>query len=340
MRDYLAIIKQLEAYYPKARGTATLNGALQAQDEDLRQALVPFANSTMRAIERVNRWRMGYMTTTVVTASGTSLYSFSGGSWTHIHRIYWRWSTGRIVPLELMEQNEPRLVYGDGSGAIPGNPRFYALVGARGDQIQLFPTPDGAGPDAGNYTLQIEYYQELPQIIEAAATTGAASVTGTFVPANSGTYVLANGALSANPNTDVVVVRGAGAPTGLTGINAFDDASTTWSAIVANTFTMATAAVTVATGAQTFFYAANWLIDIWPKVLAFGMLREVAQYLQSDKIAVWDARYEKELEDLMEWDQQSRHDVEVLAAGVSGQRQAQLRDINWPQLFDERGVTN
>lgn len=340
-RDYLAIVKQVEGYQPKALGTATLNAVLQTQDEPLRQNLLDYANFALSELEKVNRWRKGFTATTVVTAAGTSLYSFASNGWINIHKIYWRYSTGRVVEMELMDQQEPRMIFGDGPNAQQGPPRFYALVGAQGSQLQLYPTPDASGPDSGNYTLQIEYYQSLPKLIETVGTTTALSTT-LVVPSTA--YLTAAGALAANPNLDTLSVRGAGNPTGKSGPNANDDLVTPWTAFPsAINVTMSSPAVTAIAGAtaQVFLYSTNWLIDNGPKVLLYAMMREVASYEEStDDYAKWEARYEKALEDLMEWDQQSRHDVEVLAGAVAGQRQPLLRDIDWPSMFETRGVVN
>lgn len=323
MRDYLQVVRAVEGYYPQALGGAS------GKDERLRSSLVRFINATFREIERVNRWRLGFKVVTQATTPNLATYTPAAGRWLHIHQVYWREATGRIRPLELLEQKEARWVYGDGPNAMPGEPRLYAVLGD--STIQLYPTPDGNGPDAGNYTLQFEYYAELPQIIETTGTT--AGTTALTVPATA--YLTDQGAIAANPTADRLSIRGAGAATGLASPNDKDDSVQPWTAFPgATTVTLTSAPPTNVTAGQTFLYSTNWLIDVWPKVPLFGMLREVANYLQSTTdYATWEARYQKELEDLMEWDQQSRHDREVLAAGVSGQREPQMKgrgDWGWP----------
>ena len=334
MRDYLQVVKALEGYYSKCRGNLTVGGVPQVGDEELRSNLVNYANSTYREVERANRWRLAFKATTFVTTPGTSSYFLVNGRWLHFHRIYWRESTGAIVPLELVEQREARLLYGDGPNAARGKPRMYSIL--ENSNIQLYPTPDNGGPDSGNYTLQIEYYSELPQLIETTGTT-AASTTLT-VPST--VYLTAAGADAANATADKVVVRSAGGLTGIAAPYQNDDFLIDWTAFpTPTTVTLGAQPTVVVTSQQTFFYATNWLIDVWPKVLIFGMLREIATYLKDTTgYTTWEGRYQKELEDLMEWDQQSRHDQEVFASGVAGQRQGQFRGLSATYPWGNSGV--
>lgn len=316
MRDVLQIIRAAESYYPQALG------AVAQKDERLRSSLTRYLNANFREIERITRWRRGWKNTTIVTVPSTSTYSLAGGRWLFIHEIYYRLSTGTIVPLELLEEQEGRLVYGDGANAAPGKPRYYSVLN---QQIQLYPTPDDAGPDSGNYTLQIEYYSELPQIIETVGTWAGGAPTTITVPATA--FLTEQGADPANPGLDTLSLRNAGNLTGLAAPNDKSDYVGVWSAFPnATDVTIATAAASAVTTFPLYLYSTNWLIDVWPKVPLFSLLREIAAYLQSTTdVSMWEGRYQKELSDLMDWDVGSHADHEIMAAAVSGQREPILK---------------
>jgi hypothetical protein len=322
VRDYLQVVKKLEGFYSKCRGSQSIGGVAQQGDEELRQNLVGYANYTFDELEKAQRWRRGFQVQTAVTTPGTATITLA--EWLQFHRIYWRESTGQIVPMELVEQREARLLYGDGANAARGRPRMYSILA--NDTLQIFPAPDAGGPDGGNYTLQVEYYNRLSKIVETTGTTAASTVL--TVPST--VYLAANGISAANAAGAKVVIRTAGAATGLVAPLNFDDFLTTWSAFpLATTVTLGAQPDSVVTSQQVFFNATNWLIDLQPQVLLFAMLREIANYLKDTTgYSTWEGRYQKALADLEEWDAQSRHDQEVFASGISGQREGQFRGIN------------
>jgi hypothetical protein len=349
-RDYLQIVRAVEGLYPKSKGLGD-QANFPNQDEQLRIQLAVFANEVFREVERMRRWRLGWKTAQITTGQGTALYDLPTDCQA-VKRIWWKKASGGIQILRLADESEIRLVKGEGTVPPQGSPQLWAWApanwitnsgqllgtGARG-RFQIWPAPDGQGPDSGQYTLQIDYYAELGPIVECVCSTtaGGSSLT---LPSNVGNYLQSMGLSSPNPANagSEVTVRGAGSPTGVTAIGN-DDFTGAWGTISASSVTLPLALTpTLVTSAQTFFNSTSWLIRSFPKVVLFAMLREVASYLYADqKYQIWEQRYQKELELLQAWDDDAEHGVEVLAGAVGGQLQPQFRDIDLPMLYEIRG---
>jgi hypothetical protein len=333
-RNILGIFKECEAQYPKCLGTQTLNGVAQVGDENLRQYLPSFYNKILDEAEQAQRWRRNFVTLNFTTTVGTAYYPtfIQQNNIVWVNKLYFIDASGRFRPLELMDQQEPRAMFGEGSLSKNSVPQYYSFLG---DQIELFPPPDNNGPTGGNYQIFVECYSRFPKLIAGlCATAGTTSVT---VPSSS--YYTAQGLDPANAAGNYLTIRGAGNDSGQSGNNEFDDYTDLWSALAANVFTVASAVPTTIAnppGAAIFVNSVNWLIDQRPQVLLFGLLRQVASYLQAmQDYQMWEARYQKEMLDLMDWDNQFRHDNEVLAAAVRGQEQPTLADINFTNLWGQ-----
>ena len=351
-RDYLQIIKRIEGMYPKAKGTTTLVGIQQNQDEQLRLNLVGYFNDIFRELEEIQRWQRNFFVNQIVTTPGTSEYLLPGAlissagvgdNLSFINRIYYRLSSGRIVDLELYDANEPRMMVGDGPNAVPGAPRWYSLQGTQilsnsNLQIQLYPTPDGSGPDSGNYTLQLEYYSQFQQIAESVVDTDGAG-NANFHVAGSGTYLQALGIpVSATLTNQFVSIRTGGNPTGLGLTFARDDYIATWLGMTSSFSGVASVPFLSQTSLPIYYNTKNWLIDLAPAVLVAGVNRQVATYLKdATDYQMWENRYQALLEALVEYDSNMRHDIEVLGGALGGQVQRMLQDIDWPNIFDVRG---
>ena len=75
----------------------------------------------------------------------------------------------------------------------------------------------------------------------------------------------------------------------------------------------------VVTSAQTFFHSTNWMIRFWPKLVQFGILREIAQYYGNNAdFALWDKRFSDQMIKLREWDSDRGRGRELMAAGQLG----------------------
>jgi hypothetical protein len=105
-QDYLDLVSNVEAMYPRAIGGSS-------RDEPLRLQLVPFANNAMKEVERIRRWSLAYGTAQQVTTQGVAIYAIPAAILA-ITNLYWLtrldfrvgWRTTRL---------ELRRVYGEGS---------------------------------------------------------------------------------------------------------------------------------------------------------------------------------------------------------------------------------
>lgn len=323
-RDWTELVAVIEGHYPTAVGSSS------GQDNVLRSSLTKFANSLFKGIERMRRWSLAYnVAPPTVTVAGTQSYPFPS-SVVVISRMYWLLSTGQPVTLELYDAQELRRTFGEGPNAQPSAPRYYAI---NGTNIELFPVPDdgAAGNGAGtNYSLIVEGYGALTPIVETTGITTAASTTVT-VPSSA--FLIARGLATAGTN---VSVRGAG---NLGALGAADSLITNWTAFPTPTqVTLASPAITAVAspGAQVFFNSLNWLIQDFDKVVLFGVLREVAAYLK-ENYDVWERRYMTELEEMAQFDFDRKSNLEKMATAVTGQRQGQLRSLDYPAGVEVRG---
>jgi hypothetical protein len=306
----------MEGEYPTAIGSG-------GQDNVLRLSLVKFANSLFKEIERKRRWSLAYGTTSFVTSAGVQLYTFPT-SLLVISRLYYLLPSGDPITLELYDAQELRRIYGEGPAAPQSMPRMFAI---NGTQIELFPPPDTNG--GANYTIIGEGYGALTPIVEATGTTVALS-TQLTVPATG--YLTSRGVPAAG---SAVSIRQAG----YAGINSTPDTwITPWTAIPdATHVTLQNAAITAVVSGQVFFNSFNWLIDGFDMVVLFGVLREVAAY-EKENFDIWDKRYQAALEEMAQFDFDRKSTLERMATAVTGQRQAQLRILDFPGTVEVRGA--
>jgi hypothetical protein len=318
-RDYLDLVSDLEAYYARAIGGSS-------HDEPLRLQLVRYAGNCFKEIERIRRWSLAYGTAQQVTVQGTATYAIPAGILT-ITDLYYLDSTGTPHVLEDYAARELRQVYGEGSASTQGPPVGFSILGTN---VQLFPVPDGSGPSAGNYTLIFEGYQTLQPVIETTGTVN--NSTSLTVPSTP--YLTAKG-LGVSGSTGVSI-RGAGY---VQSAAVTDNWITNWSAFPnATTVTLTAAAPGNVSVAQTFFNSVNWLITDYPKTVEFAMMREVASYLKSDAdYKMWEARYQHELDIMAEFHFDRLRTLETLATATMGQRQNQLRRLDYPLGYEVRG---
>jgi len=321
MRDFVEVLKQVESLYPSSAGGTS-------KDEALRASLVLYTNSLFKEIEREQHWAIARTRTNIAVVAGTATYPIPAGV-TAIQYVYYLDTSGAQVTIDLYEVSELRRVYGEGAVAAPGRPVKWAYIepaaGVR--QIQFFPVPDAT------YTMVVEGYSALTPIAE---TTGATSAASTVLTVNSTAYLTALG-VPANGGAASVSVRAAG-NLGVGG--AADTHVTTWSAFpTANTVTMGAAAVTAVTPAQVFFNSQNWLITDFDKVVLFGLLRMVASYLRDDAgYASWEQRYQHEMDLMRNYEFDRSRSLELMAVGMQGQRQSELRRQDQLTGLDVRGV--
>jgi hypothetical protein len=315
----LDLVADIEGYYPVAQGGNSRN-------EPLRLLLVKYANNAMKEIERIRRWSLAYGTATQVTTQGTATYAIPAAILT-ITNIYYLTTTGSPVRLDDYSAMQLRDTYGEGSIPPQGSPRGFSVLGTN---LQIFPVPDFAGPSAGNYTLIIEGYQTLTPIVETTGTTN--GTTSLTVPSTN--YLLTKGALSSGTNG--LSIRGAGYAQSAT-VN--DNFVANWSAFPdATHVTMLSTPPTIVTAAQTFFNTVNWLIVDYPKVLEFAMMREVAGFLKSDAdYKMWEARYQHELDEMADFHLDRLTTLEQFAVATLGQRQNELRRLDYPLIYEVRG---
>lgn len=359
MRDYVEVLKLVEAYVPQSVGGAN-------QDDVLRSRLASFANITIDELDREQRWSLSYAEPFFTTSAGVETYAIpypvpAGPSLLTspltITRVYYTNSTGKPVLLERMDQYEIQRVFGEAKGlgasaTIPptGPPVKWALLpapataggiiqGAPVLSIYLYPAPDISGPEtAGNFKIRVAGYWKTPPILETLAGTGAASVTLTFSTTGSGSYLLAAGAPASGADYSLnVSIRGAGNPTGVLSLG-IDTHITSWTAIAAGTATLSAAAIATTLNSQTYFNSTNWIIAHWPKILAYGMLREIGTYYgKDDMFAIWNARYIEQLEKLRAYEFDRARGIEMIAAAVPGQKGASLRRLDTAAYLDVRG---
>lgn len=302
MRDWIEVARAVERVYPTATGGTT-------RDDSLRASLVGFADSLFKEIEREQRWSAAYTTGNLAVVAGTATYSVPTGM-TVIEYVYHLDSSGNQLTIDRYDESELRRVYGEGVSSTRGEPVKYSL---KGSTIQLFPVPDAS------YTVIVEGYQALNQIVETTGNTTATSATLT-VPSSA--YLTAMGLASSG--TTGLSVRGAG---NLAGGSVADTHVTSWTAFpTATTVTMGNAAIATVSDAQVFFNSQNWLITDFDKVVLFGVLRMVASYLMDTQgYTVWEARFQNEMEKLREYEFDRARSLEMFATAHQGQRQSQLR---------------
>lgn len=340
-RDYVEILKRLEAHYPQA-----------ATDVKLKQILTGFANDLIAEIDREQRWSLSFNEPSFPTVAGAATYSFPFPAsssnplipHTAFDRAYWiDTPTGRVHPLQRLDKAELQRVFGEGANAIPGKPRYFSVdaqqgysVGAPRLTMTLYPTPDGNGPDSGNYTIHVASYFATPPIIEVQGTTSAASTTLT-VPSGTPTFLTDNGEPTSSASMGLTVsIRGAGRP-GVGG--SVDTHVTTWTAFPnATQITLGVAAPATATNVQVFFNSTNWMIAHWPKLLIFGMAREVASYYGSmEKYTVWETRYQDQLNRLRAYEFDVARGTDSHAVAYAGGLQSSLSVNGETYPYDVRG---
>ena len=129
-------------------------------------------------------------------------------------------------------------------------------------------------------------------------------------------------------------MRGAG---NLGALSVADTLIVPWTAFPSGTqVTLGSNAIGNTTNAQVFFNSFNWLIDGFDMVVLFGVLREVAAYLK-ENFDVWERRYQAALEEMAQFDFDRKSNLEKMATAVTGQRQAQLRILDFPAGVEVRG---
>ena len=323
-RDYLSIVKRIEAVYPQAIGTA--GGA--NHDENLRVTLVSYANDLIQEIDQMQRWSYNWSNTNSITTTyqlGT--YALPTGV-LMVKNLYYVDSAGVRKPLTKYETAELSRVYGDPSSASTpvGIPIRWSLDNR---VVTIYPIPNNAGPTSGNYQIFFESYGTTSPIVETTGTTnGSTTLT---VPSTSflTTLGVADG--------DSVVVRGAGYAQSAS-VN--DDWVTTATTVAASgtTSTLNAAPPTNVTTGQTFFRCQPWVLTYFPKLFEFGMLREVSSYLGADAdYQKWEARYQLELQKARELDLDRTMTLEILATAQPGQKDSQFRRSEVFPGFEVRG---
>ena len=335
-RDWIDILKRIEAAYPESIGGAN-------KDDNLRAALVPIANDAMAEITREQRWFSQFtQNSSVVTTANTQTYACPANI-TAIKRIYYVDAVGKPHDLQYMDKRELQRVYGDyySTAGNVGAPVKFALESSAGSQtgtIFLFPTPDFAGPTSGNYTLIIEGYTGLLPVVETTATTttGGAATTLT-VPSTA--YLTDLGVQSASTSGATLSVRGAG---NLQFAATPDTLQSGWSAFATGTtVTMTTAALAVVTAGQCFFQSSNWLITNFPKVLLYYVLAEIAAsyYGDAQKASVWKGMRDENMEKLRAYEFDRTTPLEILAVAQVGQYANALQRSETLTTIDIRGAS-
>jgi len=333
-RDYLEILRQVEGFYPQSVGG-------NDRDDTLRSNLVIYASDTMQAVNRRHRWSYDYQEISLATVVGTQTYDVSGlANITHhplgIKSAYWMDANNKPTFLDKYDRDELLRVYNLQVAGPPtqnrGAPVRFAItpiIGTSLPSIELFPCPDNNGPAGGSYVITFEAYMALPRIIE---TTGTITTGTTSLTVPSSIYVSLDGQQDA---TLGVSVRGAG-PLQTAAINS--DLFAIPSEAGANTYSLDQPARATVTAAQTFFNSRNWLILYYPKVLLYGMLREVATYVGDDgAFQKWDQRFEIELESAHAHDVEMSMLQDIHAVAQPGQRTSALRMLDQPADIEVRG---
>lgn len=326
------------------------------RDDILRAQLSGYANDTIAEIDREQRWTLSYAEPTFTTTQGTQSYaiplpttSSSITSPLFMARLYYEDTAGRITILDRYAKEELQRAYGDPVGTQnQGAPTRYAIepnanlattaaFGSPALQIILYPTPDGSGPEtapAGAYKIHVGGFYQIPPIIEVTGTSVATNATLT-VPS---TVYLTNLGVPADGTSYglTLSVKGAGALS-LNGVNSSH--VTSWSAFPTGaTITMSVAAVANQTNAQVFFNSTNWVITHWPKLLLFGMLREVANYYgKTDDYTLWEARFHDQMDKLRQYEFARARGTNSLATAQVGQRASIFRRSEGYSTIDVRG---
>lgn len=348
-RDYVEILKRIEAHYPQALGSS------QSQDPILKASITGFANDLINEIDREQRWSLAFNEPSFTTTAGTGEYALpfpSGGSTlltqTFIDRVWWEDpTTGRITRMQRFNREELQRVFGDPVGTVNrGAPRYYTVQqaatysgGSPTLVLMLYPTPDAAGPETGgNYLIRMSGYFNTPAILEVQGTTLAANATLT-VASGTPTFLTSNGEPTASAGLGLnLSVRSAGNP----GIGAVADTYVTgWTAFASATqITMSAVAPATATGVQCFFNSTNWMISQWPKLLIFGILREVASYYGSvEKYTVWEQRYQDQLKRLRDYEFDRARSMDSHVVAYAGGDNSALRIPDAGIGLDVRGGT-
>ena len=319
------MVKRIEALYPQAIGTT--GGA--NHDEGLRTTLVRWANDLVQEMDQMERWSYNFSNTNSITTTyQLATYTLPTGV-LMIKNLYYVAASGQRMPLQKFETAELSRVYGDPSSTSTpvGIPLRWSLDNRT---VTIYPIPDNAGPTSGNYQIFFESYGTTSPIIETTGTTTASSTTLT-VPS---TAFLTNVGLTSGAT---VAIRGAGYAQSAA-VN--DDWVTTATTIAASsiTSTLATAAPTAVTTAQTFFNCQPWVITYFPKLFEFGMLRQVADYLGADSdYQKWEARYQLEVQKARELELDRSMTLEILATAQPGQKDSQFRRSDIFPGFEVRG---
>jgi hypothetical protein len=328
-----------------------------SRDETLRSTLVSFANDAIDEIDRRQRWLLSFAEPTVTTASGTQAYTLpfpaptAGSGLTsnlYMQRAYWEDANGRINRMLRYSKEELQRLYGDPTGSNPntGQPKYFAvepttsqsggaLFGSPQMQLIVYPCPDGSGPVSGNYVIHVSGYWETPSIIETTGTISGPPTTTLTV--QSGPFLTTANAIPSDGTGYglTVSVRGAGFAQSPT-VN--DDHTTQWSLISGNAVTLSLAAQTAVSSAQVFFNSTNWIIRHFPKVLLFGMLREIANYYGNlQDYPVWEARFQEQVEQMSKYDFDRSRGVDQEAVAVPGQLASSLRRLEGFSTIDVRG---
>jgi hypothetical protein len=302
-KDWLEIVRSIEAYYPKAQGAA------QNQDENLRAAMSDWGNNVSEEIETLQPWNLSYTTdATTVTTPAQQTYAIPT-AFREIDKVFWVDTSGRARNILPATPNQARQLFGTGPIPPDSYPRRYAITGT---QLTIWPAPDNNGPTSGNYTITIDGYARVSPMVETTGTTAFASATLSGLAGNPG-YLNDNGVPATGVN--LLSVRGAGYNKSNTQV---DNLLTGWSAIGASTVTMTSNAQQAVTNAQVFFNSTNWIIQRFPKVVLFGVCREVATYLKDDYQG-WEQRYQHELELMQGWDARWSTEEIVMFAAMSQQ---------------------
>jgi hypothetical protein len=349
-RDYVEILKRIEAHYPQALGSNT------SQDTVLKANITNFANDLIAEIDREQRWSFAFNEPSFVTVPGTQAYALpfpTGASapllqQTFIDRMWFEDpATGRVTHLQRLAKGELQRVFGDPVGLTVnvGTPRYYSIEtsqtynsGSPTMMVVLYPCPDATGPTAGNYTIEMSGYFATPPILEVQGTS-AVGVTLT-VPSGTPTFLTNAGLPTSSAGLGLnVSIRGAGAP-GIGG--AADTHVTGWSAFpLATTVTLTQAALVVAANTQVFFNSTNWMISYWPKLLIFGILREVASYYgKADEYAIWEQRYQDQLKRLRDYEFDVARSMDAHVVAYAGGNMSALHSNDSSTLVDIRGGVN
>jgi len=351
-RDYLDIVSRVEGHYPQAVGGSNA-------DEVLRRQLVGFYNDVTAEIDRQQRWSLSYNEGLTTTTPGTQSYVISNqvsssdfNVPTFVKRVYYLDSTGRIKMLERYEREELQRLFGDVTGtANEGAPRYYCLeplmsgvggsVSQQKMQLLLYPCPDGNGPSSGNYNIVIGGYWPLAPIVETSGTISSTS-TSLTVPSVAALYseYLSNLPLNGSSSDEYLTVRGAGSPIIGGSSPLSNNLVTSWTSMSGTTVTLSSAAGTSVTNAQVFFRSVNWMITHWPKVILFGMLREVASYYgKQDAYQAWEQRFQDQLERMRQYEYDRQFSYDPLVVAQPGQNASAFKRQDAFNTFDVRGDT-